>query len=83
MLDTKERIETAITRARTELEDALVDLQGLPLMDQTSFSFGIHALTNMLTFATASVDIIQSVVKPSPKSRAWRSIWWSSNMRST
>jgi signal transduction histidine kinase len=35
-------------------------------MDQTSVSFGIHALTNLLTLATASVDIVQDLVKPSP-----------------
>src|SRR5262245_58373185 len=66
MLEPRDRIETAILRARAELEDALIDLKGLPFMDQTALSFGVHALTNLLTLATASVDIVQNLVKPGP-----------------
>src|SRR2546428_12329948 len=46
--ETKERVAASIARARTDLEQALADLEHLPEVDGRAVPFAAHALGNYL-----------------------------------
>lgn len=59
MPEPKERITSAILKARTELEEALYELEKLPALSESSVSFTVHALNNFLTVVGGTVELLQ------------------------
>lgn len=66
MKETKERIATAIDRARTDLEDALYELEKLPIVSEDGVSFAAHALNNYLTVTGGTVELLRLVLDDHP-----------------
>ncbi|MFZ5449422.1 MAG: sensor histidine kinase [Thermodesulfobacteriota bacterium] len=58
MKDAKEQIATSILRARTDLEQALSDLEKVSLVEPEAVAFVAHALNNYLTVAEATIEIL-------------------------
>jgi|WetSurMetagenome_2_1015567.scaffolds.fasta_scaffold65192_2 signal transduction histidine kinase len=58
MKDAKEHIAASIMRARTDLEQALADLEKLPLVEPGSVAFIAHALNNYLTVTEATIQLL-------------------------
>jgi signal transduction histidine kinase len=56
--DAKEKIAASIIRARTELEQALSDLEMFPPIDPRSVVFVAHALNNFLTVTEATIEFL-------------------------
>jgi signal transduction histidine kinase len=56
--ESKEKIASAIVRARAELEEALYGLEKLPAVSQSSVSFAAHALNNFLTVTGGTVEML-------------------------
>jgi signal transduction histidine kinase len=56
--DAKEQIAASITRARRDLEQALSDLERMPLVEPGSVAFIAHALNNYLTVTEATVEFL-------------------------
>jgi signal transduction histidine kinase len=59
MEHTKTAIITRISRAKIELEEALEDLEGLPMLNPIAMAFIAQALSNYLRISTATVDLIK------------------------
>jgi signal transduction histidine kinase len=66
MKETKERITVAIDRARTDLEDALYELEKLPTVSDDSIGFAAHALTNYLTVTSGTVALLKMALEDHP-----------------
>jgi hypothetical protein len=49
MSQPREKIVSAIVKARAELEEALYELEKLPAVSQNTVGFAAHALNNFLT----------------------------------
>jgi signal transduction histidine kinase len=69
----KELVAAAIIRARTDLEQALSDLERLPASDPSAVSFVAHSLNNYLTVTGATIDFLQLSLADhaDPKIRVW------------
>jgi signal transduction histidine kinase len=66
MEDAKNRAESAITRARTDLEEALEALKKIPAGDSGSVAFYTHALNNYLNVAGGVTELILKELGDSP-----------------
>ena len=58
MPEPKEQIVSAIVRARADLEEALIEIEKLPAVSQSSVSFAAHALNNFLTVTEGTVELL-------------------------
>ncbi len=58
METSKEQVQSAIARAQAALEDALEELDKLPVSASSSVMFHAHAINNYLTVAGGIVDLI-------------------------
>src|SRR3989442_2750238 len=56
--ETKERVAASIARARTDLEQALADLEHLPEVDARAVAFAAHALGNYLAVTGGTADLL-------------------------
>jgi signal transduction histidine kinase len=54
----KKLVESAIARARADLEEALSELEKMPAFDADSVIFAAHALSSYMTAARAGVELI-------------------------
>jgi len=59
MIDTKQKVIASISDARNQLESALSDLERLPAFDSSSVPFTAHALSNFLTVAEGTVELLR------------------------
>src|SRR5262245_55773054 len=73
MIDTKQRVNGSIVRARKDLESALTDLEKLPAYDESSVPFAAHALNNFLSVSEATVELLQNSLPKDgdPKIQRW------------
>jgi hypothetical protein len=53
MIDPKEQLSARLSRAKTELEAALLETEKLPVFEAGTVSFSAHALNNYLTVTNA------------------------------
>lgn len=66
MSENKDRISAAISRAKANLERALVDLEKIPSFDPGSVAFAAHALNNFLSVTSATTDLLGISLKDYP-----------------
>jgi signal transduction histidine kinase len=71
MQEDKNQIVSGILRARSELEEVLNELEKLPPVSESSVHFAAHALSNYLTVAGGTVELLQLMLAehPDPKVR--------------
>lgn len=69
MPETKERIASAIVRARAEMEEALYELEKLPGVSQSSIVFSAHALNNYLTISGGTAELLLMLLEDHPDPR--------------
>jgi len=62
MIDAKQHAITAIVQARGNLESALADLEKLPAFDPCTVPFTAHALSNFLTVAEATLELMRKAM---------------------
>ena len=69
MQEDKNQIVSGIVRARSELEEVLLELEKLPPVSESSVHFAAHALSNYLTVAGGTVELLQLMLAehPDPK----------------
>ncbi|MEJ2034315.1 MAG: HAMP domain-containing sensor histidine kinase [Deltaproteobacteria bacterium] len=69
MPEPKEQVVSAIIRARSELEDALYELEKIPAASQNSVSFAAHSLNNFLSVTGGAVELLSAKLAeyPDPK----------------
>ncbi|MHB9074326.1 MAG: sensor histidine kinase [Desulfobaccales bacterium] len=73
MQNAKEQIAAAIIRARTDLDQALSDLDKLPPIDRSSIAFVAHALNNFLTVTEVTIEFLRLSLAdhPDPAIGVW------------
>ena len=81
MPESKEKIESAIVRARAELEEALFELEKLPAFSQSSVFFAAHALSNFLTVTGGTIELLSLSLADHPDSQV--RIWLESLQQAT
>jgi signal transduction histidine kinase len=59
MLNPKEHIALRLSRAKNELEEALADIEKLPVFEPGMVSFAAHALNNFLTVTNATTELLR------------------------
>src|SRR4030095_13855155 len=59
MIESKQKVLADITDARTHLESALSELEKLPAFDPSSVPFTAHALSNFLTVAEGTIELLR------------------------
>jgi len=59
MENPKEQISARLTLAKSELEEALALIDGLPVFEAGSVAFAAHALNNFLTVTNATIELLQ------------------------
>jgi len=71
--ETKERVASAITKALSNLDEALAELEKMPAFDASSVAFAAHALNNYLTVAAGAVELvlISLANHPDAQLRVW------------
>jgi two-component system, sensor histidine kinase LadS len=63
MAEPRDQIASAIVKARTELEEALYELEKLPAVSQSAVSLAAHALNNFLTVTGGTVELLRLALK--------------------
>ena len=73
MTDPKQEIIASITRARADLDQALVDLERLPAVEPGSVAYAAHALNNYLTITDGTIELLarHSLSNADPEARTW------------
>lgn len=73
MSEGKERVASAILRARADLEEALSELEQVPAFNLSHVAFGAHALNNYLTVVAATSEflLLSLLDHPDPQVRTW------------
>jgi two-component system, sensor histidine kinase and response regulator len=73
MSDAKERMASALIRARADLDEVLYQLEKLPAADRDAVSFATHALNNFLTVTGGTVQLLLLSLAdyPDPQIRTW------------
>src|SRR4030095_2471574 len=59
MIDKKQKVIASISDARNQLDSALSDLEKLPAFDSSSVPFTAHALSNFLTVAEGTTELLR------------------------
>jgi signal transduction histidine kinase len=58
MSEPKDQLESALVRARAELDEALYELEKLPAVSEHSVQLAAHALNNFLTVTGGTVELL-------------------------
>lgn len=58
MVEQKDNVASAISKAQEDLEDALTELEKMPAFEAGAVSFAAHALNNYLTVMGGAIDLI-------------------------
>src|SRR5436305_1147609 len=66
MITPKEAVAAALARAKSELEQALTDLEALPAFDPGVVGFATHALNNYLAVAEGTLDLLGRALQSHP-----------------
>jgi len=74
MREGKSQILSGILRARSELEDVLCELEKLPPVSESSIHFAAHALSNYLTVAGGTVELLQLMLAEHPDPQVHRGL---------
>ena len=71
--DPKAQSINFIVKAKTELEEALLQIEQLPAFDTDTISFAAHALNNYLTVNFVTLDLLRITLKdhPDPQIQTW------------
>ncbi len=71
--DPKAQSISSILKAKTELEEALLQIEQLPAFDTDTISFAAHALNNYLTVNFVTLDLLRITLKeyPDPQIHTW------------
>src|SRR5438094_7912449 len=71
--ETRERVAASIVRARADLEQALADLEHLPVVDARAVAFAAHALGNYLAVTGGTADLLLGSLADHPdrQARLW------------
>ena len=59
MADEKERVASALVKAREDLDDALFELEKLPAVSQSAVNFAAHTLGNFLSVTGGTAELLQ------------------------
>jgi signal transduction histidine kinase len=59
MANPKDQIAARLTKAKAELDEALVVIERLPVFEAGAVAFGAHALKNFLTVTTATTELLE------------------------
>ena len=72
-MNDKEHITATILRAKSELDQALGELEKMPAFDPGAIAFSAHALSNylMVTGCTADLLLLSLADHPDPQIRKW------------
>jgi signal transduction histidine kinase len=73
MSESKDKIQSAIVKARAELEEALSELQKLPAFSHSAVFFAAHALNNFLTVTGGTIELLSLSLAdhPDPQVHIW------------
>jgi signal transduction histidine kinase len=73
MADKKERIASALVKARADLDDALFELEKLPAVSQSAVNFAAHTLGNFLSVTGGTAELLQLGLAdhPDPQVHKW------------
>lgn len=73
MADEKERIALALVKAREDLDDALLELEKLPALSQSTVNFAAHTLGNFLSVTGVIAELLQLQLAghPEPQVHTW------------
>jgi signal transduction histidine kinase len=63
----KDRVATSIVQAQIDLEQALADLEQLPIFDPHDITFAAHALNNFLTVIEGGVGLLMDALHDHPE----------------
>jgi signal transduction histidine kinase len=72
MVDPKERISARLSKAKAQLEEALVEIEKLPVFDAGTVAFAAHALNNYLTVTSAGIELLGLQLTPASNPEARR-----------
>ena len=81
MADEKERIALALVKAREDLDDALLELEKLPALSQSTVNFAAHTLGNFLSVTGVTAELLQLQLANHPEPQVH--IWIDALIRST
>jgi signal transduction histidine kinase len=73
MTDMKAKVAESIEKAKTDLEQALADLERLPAFDPDTFVYAAHALGNYLNVAGATAEMLRLALADHPDT--WIRVW--------
>jgi signal transduction histidine kinase len=59
MINQKERISARLSRAKSELEEALVEIEKLPFFEAGTVAFAAHVLNNFLTVTHSTTELLR------------------------
>lgn len=73
MADEKERIASALVKARADLDDALFEIEKLPAVSQSAVNFAAHTLGNFLSVTGGTAELLQLELAdhPDPQVHKW------------
>jgi signal transduction histidine kinase len=71
MVTSKKKVTESIVKARAELEQALSDLEHLPVFESGAISFAAHALANFLTVIRGTVELLSVSLKEHRGTHVW------------
>ena len=73
MADEKERIASALVKARADLDDALFEIEKLPAVSQSAVNFAAHTLGNFLSVTSGTAELLQLELAdhPDPQVHKW------------
>jgi signal transduction histidine kinase len=59
MTNPKDQLSARLSRAKSELEEVLVEIEKLPVFEAGTVAFAAHALNNFLTVTKATTELLQ------------------------
>ncbi|HVN80380.1 MAG TPA: HAMP domain-containing sensor histidine kinase [Terriglobia bacterium] len=71
MVTSKKKVTESIVKARADLEQALSDLEHLPVFESGEIAFAAHALANFLTVIRGTVELLLISLKDYRGTQVW------------
>ena len=68
----KAKVSGSIVRAKLALEQALANLDRVPLADPGVSALMAHALNNFLSVSLATIDVLRETLTNPPEDEAWQ-----------
>jgi len=73
-MKTKEHVVNSISKAKADLEQALMDLEHLPAFDPGAIVFAAHALNNFLGVINGTTELVLNSLKDYPDAKVRRAL---------